>query len=97
VRVVNRGRGSGVIHQVAVIDAKYEVPSAVEGFANGVFTPVALPSFSAMRLIIMAPDKQFTRDHRVKVDWWDGGQIVEPVHVKGVGFYGLKSVLPPKA
>jgi hypothetical protein len=97
-RVANRGRGAGVIHHVAVVDRKQlAVPISVEGFSNGVFTPVGLPSFSAMRLIIMAPKgATFTDENRVKVEWWDGSKIIEPLHVD-VGLYGLKSVLPPKA
>jgi hypothetical protein len=97
-RVVNRGRGTGVIHRVAVIDRKqFVLPISVEGFSNGAFTPVALPSFSAMHLIIMASnDATFTAEIRVKVEWWDGAKMIEPLHVD-VGLYGLKSVLPPKA
>ena len=98
VRVANRGRGGGVIHHVAVIDANHlAVPScSFEGFDNGDFTPTSLPSFSAMRLIIMAPeDGPFTVENRVKVEWWDGAAVIKPLPVD-VGLYGLKSVLPPK-
>jgi hypothetical protein len=87
-RVVNRGRGAGVIHRVAVVDRKQlAVPILVEGFSNGDFTPVALPSFSATRLIIMAPnDATFTAENRVKVEWWDGAKFIEPDRVD-VGLY----------
>jgi hypothetical protein len=56
-RIVNRGRATGIIGQLLVRQANGEIVTDVEfeGFANGVFTSLALPGLGSMRILIQAP------------------------------------------
>lgn len=96
VRILNRGRGAGVIHHVVVVDNQLiEVHALFDGFEDEKFEPTALPAFAAMKLILKAPpDVKFPTNARVKVEWAWHHKIVTPSPV-AVGLYGLKPVLPP--
>jgi hypothetical protein len=99
VDIENHGRGSGVVHQVRVVDRDGFVVEAVtvKGFEDGRFEPTYLPAMGAMRLIVLAPKpRKFTMDHRVMIDLGRREKELglEPVEVS---FYSLRSVLPPGA
>lgn len=96
-RIVNRGRGSGIVHHVAVIHAQIAVDVIVEGFESGTFVPTALPGFATIELILMAPNgTTLLGGHQVKVSWGKKTKVVKPLPVD-VGLFGMRSVLPPSA
>jgi hypothetical protein len=98
-RVVNDGRAAGIIDQIDVVAADYQILEAeYEGFTGGGFRSLALPALASMRVIIQAPKGQpFPPGVRLLVGL--GGikpEEVTPIPAaKGVGIYGLASVLPP--
>jgi hypothetical protein len=101
-RIVNRGRTTGVIGQVLVGHAKNEFMTDVrfDGFTDGLFTSVALPALASMRLLIEAPPQaELPRDLVLVVDVGaKKPRTVKPaVMEQGIGLYGLQSVLPPGA
>lgn len=98
-RIVNRGRGGGIIDQIDVVGSDYEIITAeYDGFTNKAFRSLTLPALASMRIIIQAPQGDpFPSVVRLLVGL--GGtkpEEVTPVPTaEGVGIYGLTSVLPP--
>ena len=98
-KIKNNGRAAGIIDQVDVVRSDREVVDAeYEGFTNSVFRSVALPALASMRIIIKAP-----RGHPfdpevfllVGVGATKSEEVIPATAEKGVGIYGLTSVLPP--
>jgi hypothetical protein len=98
-KIENKGRAAGIIDQVDVVRSDDEVVDAeYEGFTNSVFRSVALPALASMRIIIKAP-----RGHPfdpnvcllVGVGATKPEKVIPVTTEKGVGIYGLTSVLPP--
>jgi hypothetical protein len=98
-KIVNKGRASGIIDQIDVAGPNNEILDAeYEGFNNKAFRSLALPAMASIRIIIQAPkDQPFESGARLLVGL--GGtthEEVTPVRAEeGVGIYGLTSVLPP--
>jgi hypothetical protein len=96
-QVRNKGRGSGVIDDVTVVEGEFAVKDVrFEGFPDQAFDPLSIPAFTEIRIIIMAPDDgSFPLNDLVKVHWGGKSKFVRPTPVK-VGLWGLRSILPPK-
>jgi hypothetical protein len=101
-KVVNKGRAAGTVGEVYVYHNKGEDQVAEEdihfnGFDNGEFTPVHLPGFAQMRLIIETPkDRRFSERTKLKVG--TGRRRYKNVKLKvekDVALFGLSSLLPP--
>jgi hypothetical protein len=92
-RIRNTGRAPGVISHIAVIDSRALAVDWAQG-PRFALPPTRLPGLDRMELIIQAPaDKQFSLDHRIRVEWGEAKTIkLKPV---SVGLFGLESVLPP--
>src|SRR3954454_14238140 len=101
VRIVNRGRGNGVIDRVAVVEPSDAVLEdvAFNGFADGRFVPWPLPGSTAMTIVIEPSGDRpmpFACEDRVRVSWGADHEIVAPDVLEGASIYALESVLPPK-
>lgn len=99
-RVVNKGRASGIIDQVDVLlpDGRIDTGAVFQGFPDGTFRPLQLPALASMRIIIQAPPTR-TFDPGVQLLVGIGRsrpKELTPVQVsQGGGLFGLKSILPP--
>lgn len=98
-RVENKGRAAGIIDQVDVVKPDNQIVDAeYEGFTSKAFRSLVLPAMASMRIIIEAPKGQ-PFAHGVRLLIGLGGtkpEEVTPVATeKGIGIYGLTSVLPP--
>jgi hypothetical protein len=101
-RIVNRGRTSGIIGQLLVLRASNSIIQGVkfEGFPGESFRPLVLPALGSMRVVIQAPPKSvLPRDVVLLVDIGaKKPQRVTPVPIDPqLGIYGTQSVLPPSA
>lgn len=100
-RVINRGRGSGIVERVVVetlrnSGAWASVPSEIDGFPAGQFLPVALPGSSAMNLIIKAKDSiPFDSQIRVWAFWGNDKSTHVSPQDTSVSLFPLSSTLPP--
>jgi len=95
-RIKNRGRASGLLEDVAVVSETLVIEGvSFEGFEDDAFEPLVLPAYSEMRLIIKAPDGcTFDRSDEVVVSVGGEEKRLVPTP-ENVGYYGLKSILPP--
>jgi hypothetical protein len=97
--VANRGRASGIVDQVDVLNPDHSIveDAVFEGFTDGMFRPLALPAMASMRIIIQAPEDRFQTGVRLIVGMGASKpQVLTPSVVQpGLGLFGLKSVLPP--
>jgi hypothetical protein len=97
-RIRNRGRGPGVISEVAVVDPRgvdITWTAIFNGFPDGQFSSTRLPGMDLMQIIIEAPEtKKFEPTQCVFVEWGKSKQF--PLRPVDVGFFGLSSVLPPQ-
>ena len=101
-RIVNKGRASGIIDQVRILrqDNIFENRVQFEGFPDNAYRPLSLPAMASMRIIIQAPrNAKFGAGVRVLVGvGYAQPKIITPTE-RGPelgGIYGLKSVLPPR-
>jgi hypothetical protein len=99
-RIVNRGRGSGIIEQILVRrpDNIIVRDAVFEGFKRGKFQPLVIPALGVARVIIQAPGKEtFERGITLLVGVGkDKPKETTPdVMPRGLGLYGLESILPP--
>jgi hypothetical protein len=99
-KIINKGRASGIIDQVNVLlpDGRIDTGAVFEGFRDGTFRPLQLPALASMRIIIQAPQgRAFDPGVQLLVGVGRSRlKVRTPVHVSpGVGLFGLKSVLPP--
>src|SRR5579859_243871 len=98
--IVNKGRASGIIDRVQILQANRTIErrAEFEGFPGNVYRPLSLPAMASMRIIIQAPPDR-TFDAGVKVLVGVGRaepQEITPTEItSGIGLYGLRSVLPP--
>jgi hypothetical protein len=100
-KVVNNGRATGIVDQLAVLThlngALVQVEAHFNGFPNQEFHPLIFPGLASMRIIIESPPgSHFPADAQLKIGLGRRkDQYVIPIVEPAVGIFGLKTVLPP--
>lgn len=91
----HRGRGSGLIHHVAVVDEQgLDVKTLFRGFRDSAYVPTTVPAFARMELTLEPPEgAEYTVVHRVLVAWSRHKRVLKVLPVD-VSFYGLQPFLP---
>lgn len=97
---MNTGRAAGIIDQVDVMGPNGEIveDAAYEGFPSAAFQPLGLPGMASMRIVVQAPeDRPFMQGAQLLVGVGSvRPRVLTPVETaRGVGIFGLTSVLPP--
>jgi hypothetical protein len=98
--IINTGRSGGVIDEILLVRPNGDVEDAeYEGFRNNVFQSLTLPVLASMQIVVQAPPKRtFSDDVRlhVRMGGEEKSKVLAPtVLPRGMGLYGLHSVLPP--
>jgi hypothetical protein len=95
--VDNRGRGSGLVHNIAATDLSHlAVGGKFRGFPDELYRPQTVPGHGRMELTIEAlEDNNYGRDNRVVVAWSKHEKTLTP-RPADVSFFGLDPFLPPQ-
>ncbi len=92
--VTNDGEAEGSVSDVAVVDARRQLPATFPCYRGGEFERTSLGSREHVMVIVHAvPPTTFPDDARLRVRWSGGKDYFVPKH-KDQHYYGLKPQLP---
>jgi hypothetical protein len=96
VQIENRGRGSGLVHHIAVTNkAEIAVGGTFRGFTGEAYSPHTVPAYGRMEITIEAPaGTSYDIESKVIVAWGKDRKSLTVLPVD-VSFYGLPPALPP--
>lgn len=95
VQITNRGRGSGLIHHVAVTNkAKHAVAGTFRSLPSGRYSPQTMQAYARMELTIEPPEgTNYSTENRIIIAWGKHTSTLTPTQAD-VSFYGLEPFLP---